>query len=392
MKPLSVSDISRYITQIFDYEEMLHNVKVFGEISGFGIVRGNAYFTLKDENSILSCILFGADKYSNIKDGDQVVLDGSLRYYAKGGKVNFYTTYITPYGQGLLYQKFLELKEKLQQEGLFDSKYKKSLPDSIMKVGIITSKTGAVLHDLQSVISRRNPMINIYLYPAKVQGDGTDTSVIEGIEYFEKTDVDVVIIARGGGSIEDLWGFNSETLARKVFESQKPIVSAVGHETDYTILDFVADLRAPTPSVAGELVAKDLMSTIPDIKNSIVRMLRAWNNIVEVSKQIVVDKSDKLYNNLDNRLDKMLSLLKLSSQKLRNCVTLPYMERQNFIENRLSVLSSLNPANLLMKGYSIATSNKVVVGSIGQVNIGDSINIELIDGNIGATVDSKKGR
>lgn len=170
MKPLSVGEISAYLTQIFNSEEMLHNIKVYGEVSGMSVVRGNAYFTVKDEGAILNCIMFGMPENSSIKNGDQVLIEGSIGYYSKGGKVNFYTTSIMPYGLGMLYQKFLELKEKLQQEGLFDQKHKKSLPSVIKNVGVITSATGAVLHDIINIASRRNPFLNLFLYPAKVRG------------------------------------------------------------------------------------------------------------------------------------------------------------------------------------------------------------------------------
>lgn len=387
MKPLSVSDLSQYITQIFDYEELLHNIKVYGEVSGFNIVRGNAYFTVKDEGAILSCIIFGCEgRFGGIKDGDQVLLDGSIRYYSKGGKVNFYATNISPYGQGILYQKYIELKARLENEGLFDPSHKRQIPGNVTKVGVITSKTGAVIRDIQSVISRRNPLIDIYLYPAKVQGEGADKTVIDGLDYFDNSDVDVVIIARGGGSIEDLWPFNSEALARRVYQNKKPVVSAVGHETDFTIVDFVADLRAPTPSVAGELVSNDIIGSKSNIMGYLSRMILAMDSIATGCSESVSYMFDKLAQNMSSKIDKCHSKLMLQSNKLISIYPNIYREHENHIQNSLNILSSLNPAALLKRGYAVVSKNGERITSVSSVTVGDNIKIEYADGEVNAEV------
>lgn len=391
MKPLSVSDISKYITQIFDSEELLHNVKVYGEISGFGIVRGNAYFSIKDENSLLSCVLFGAERFSNIKNGDQVVLDGSLKYYGKGGKVNFYTANILPYGLGLLYQQFLELKERLQKEGLFDESKKKPIPENIKTVGIITSSTGAVLHDIINVTSRRNPTLNLFLYPAKVQGVDAEKTIIDGLNYFEKTDVDIVIVARGGGSLEDLQPFNTEALARCVFSCKKPIISAVGHETDFTIMDFVSDLRAPTPSAAAEIVSKDIMKEYQSVKQNLYRIFNVVTAMCNNKKTEIDLLSTVICNKTQQNIDFCANLIKINAQKMKGLYQVPYQEGLNIVDKYVSVLNSLNPARLLQMGYGQALKDNVIVKSVNDVNINDRLEFVVQDGNISTQVISKKG-
>ena len=231
-KAISVSQLSGYIKGIFEAEELLHNIMVYGEISGLSILRGNAYFSLKDEEAILSCVFFGADE-KNLKNGDLVVVTGTPRYYVKGGKLNFNVYKVEPFGVGELFKKFLETKERLAKEGFFDEDRKKEIPKDIKRIGVVTSEMGAVIQDIINVTTRRNKSIDIVLYPARVQGDGADKDIIEGIKFFENYNVDVIIVARGGGSFEDLMPFNSEELARVVFECTKPLISAVGHDRLY---------------------------------------------------------------------------------------------------------------------------------------------------------------
>ena len=387
MNPISVSDISRYITQIFDSEELLHGIKVYGEVSGFSIVRGNAYFSIKDEYSLLPCVLFGAEKYKNIKDGDQVVVEGGVKYYAKSGKINFYAVSIVPYGIGYLYQQFLLMKEKLQKEGLFDESHKKNLPENIKSIGVVTSSTGAVIHDIINVATRRNPMLNIFLYPAKVQGDDADLTIIDGIDFFENYNVDVIIIARGGGSLEDLMPFNSEKLARRVYECQKPIISAVGHETDFTIIDFVSDLRAPTPSAAAEIVTKDVSSTIDVVKDNLARLTYAINNICNQAEIVVVNYVNGLkpfgdkVNLLKEKVYSNIKSLKMLSDK-------PYVNAYNLVDKNLSILEKLNPIQILKQGYAIVEKQNGRVLKAKDVVRGEIINIGVADGNITALVEN----
>ncbi|MEG1500245.1 MAG: exodeoxyribonuclease VII large subunit, partial [Clostridia bacterium] len=300
-KALSVTQINNYIKNVFDAEELLQNIKIYGEISGYSVMRGIAYFNLKDENAIISCVCFSADKFLFVKNGDQVVLSGSTKFYAKGGRLNFNVTFIEQNGQGLLFKQFLELKARLENEGLFDKKNKKELPSEIKTIGVVTSEGGAVIQDIINVTSRRDPTMNIVLYPVKVQGQNAEKEVCEGIRFFNDYAVDLIIVARGGGSLEDLQPFNTELVARTVFESQKVVVSAVGHETDFTIIDFVADLRAPTPSAAAELVSENKMAVkqkfvtlLSRFKFNLNQFILSFQNNIKLNALALIDKTGKL--------------------------------------------------------------------------------------------------
>lgn len=379
-RAFSVSEVSRYIKNIFEAEEMLHDIKIFGEISAFQIKSGIAYYTLKDANSIINCITFGADKYASTKIGDKVVLTGTVGYYDKGGRLNFNAYEIVPYGQGEIYKQFLLLKEELSKAGYFDLSHKKPLPENIKKIGVVTSSTGAVIQDIINVSTRRNPSINIVLYPARVQGDGADLTIIKCIEYFENTDVDVVIVARGGGSYEHLEPFNSRALAECVYNANKVIVSAVGHETDFTIIDYVADLRAPTPSAAAEMVTKDILTEYEKIKKDKVRLFRAFENLITKKQTFVNDCFYDILNVVDrSRIEKQRKL-SLLSNKLLMLENKIYQDKQNDIEKALAALDNLNPAKLLMKGYSIVSKGDETVKDVSKLQPGDEVEITFAKG------------
>ena len=386
LRALSVSEISFYVTKIFEAEEMLHDVKIFGEISTFQIKNGIAYYTLKDANSIINCITFGADKYSNIKIGDQVILTGSISYYAKGGKLNFSAYSIVPYGQGEIYKQFLLLKEELERAGYFAAEHKKALPDNIKKIGVVSSSTGAVIQDIINVSTRRNPGINIELYPAKVQGAGADITIIHGIEYFENSDVDVVIVARGGGSYEDLQPFNSKLLAECVYNANKVIVSAVGHETDFTIIDFVADLRAPTPSAAAELVTKDIFSELKKIEKDRLRLYKAFDNLVKEKTSLVQNCAENILDYTRDNIKDKKNKLQLVAHKLAMLDKNIYEEKENNIKAKENLLVNLNPIKLLLKGYSQLSKDGVLVDSIKNLAVGDNVDLVLADGRAKSTI------
>ncbi len=386
LRALSVSEVSFYVAKIFEAEEMLHDIKIFGEISTFQIKNGIAYYTLKDSGSIINCITFGAEKYSDIKIGDQVLLTGSISYYAKGGKLNFSAYSIVPYGQGEIYKQFLLLKDELEKAGYFAKEHKKPLPENIKKIGVVTSSTGAVIQDIINVSTRRNPGINIVLYPAKVQGAGADITIIKGIEYFENTDVDVVVVARGGGSYEDLQPFNSKLLAEVVYKANKVIVSAVGHETDFTIIDFVADLRAPTPSAAAELVTKDIFSELKKIEKDKIRLYKAFDDLVSEKMCMVQDCYESMLDNLLNNVEGKSAKLKLALNKLAMLDKKIYEEKENNIKNNESLLINLNPIKILMKGYAQLSKESKVVASAKNLSIGDEVDIALADGKAKSTI------
>ena len=387
LKPLSITEISRYITQVFDAEEMLQGVKIYGEVSGSSFVRGNLYFSLKDENSIISCIMFGVNSNS-LKDGDAILATGSLKYYAKGGKLNFYVSSFAPYGQGLLYQKFLLLKEKLEKEGLFLQEHKKPIPKQIKKIGVITSETGAVIQDIINVSTRRNPSINIDIFPARVQGTGAEYTIEEGLEYFSNSDVDVVVVARGGGSLEDLQPFNTEVVARAVFNCEKPVVSAVGHETDFTICDFVSSLRAPTPSAAAELLTVDVMTEFNKVKKDFSKLAILISHLIDNKSAQIDDNLSSVVELYEEKCELLKRNIGLSCHKLNFLNNKPYFEKENQIKINLTKLDSLNPAKVLLRGWGSVEKDNKRLSSILELNKDDKFSVNLKDGKILAIVDS----
>ena len=374
-------------------EEMLQGVKIYGEVSGCSFVRGNLYFSLKDENSIISCIMFGVAG-NTLKDGDAILATGSLKYYAKGGKLNFYVASYAPYGQGLLYQKFLQLKEKLEKEGLFSSEYKKPIPKQIKKIGVVTSATGAVIQDIINVSTRRNPSINIDIFPARVQGTGAEYTIEEGLEYFSNSDVDVVVVARGGGSLEDLQPFNTEVVARAVFKCKKPVVSAVGHETDFTICDFVSSLRAPTPSAAAELLTIDVMTEFNKIKKDFSKLSILISHLVADKVSIIDEGVSSIFDSYNEKCDELKKNLTILNHKLAYNYNKPFGEKENNLRLCLTKLEGLNPASILLKGWASVERENTRLESVKDIKKNDKIRINLKDGSVDAlveTVNDKKG-
>ena len=361
-KAISVTQISTYFKQIFDAEELLQNISVFGEVSDFSISRGIAYFSLKDENALLSCVCFDGNSLSSVRNGDMVIVKGSPRYYVKGGRLNFNVTKITPYGMGNLFEQFLKLKQTLEEEGLFDTKYKKVIdPKNIKRIGVVTSETGAVIQDIINITKRRNPNVDIVLYPVKVQGAMAELDIVKGIKFFsDYDDIDVVIVARGGGSLEDLQPFNTEVVARAVFASNKPIVSAVGHETDFTIIDFVSDLRAPTPSAAAELVTENIMSKKYSLQDKIFRLIRAVENILYISKTKISHDIKSLYRISESFLN----------------------EREYMLSLKQAKLTKLSPLEIMKLGYAKVSKGDSVVVSVNDTVQGDELELQFIDGKI----------
>lgn len=268
----SIEQLNQYIRSVFDAEELLHDIRITGEVSGFSLRGSHAYFTLKDELSQIQCVYF--DFADSIADGDRIVVTGTPSYYVKGGRFSFRATRVENAGLGLLYQQFAELRGRLDREGLFDRKIPR--PTSIRRIGVVTSPSGAVIHDIVNVVSRRDPSVDIVVYPVKVQGVGAAEEVAEGVRRLDAyRKVDAIIVARGGGSAEDLSAFNDEQLARTVADCKKFIVSAVGHETDFTLCDFCSDLRAPTPSAAAELLTEDTSARKSELLNRMLGLYRA---------------------------------------------------------------------------------------------------------------------
>ena len=384
---ISVSQLNKYIKNIFDSEVMLQNISIFGEVGNYTVSNNIAYFNLKDNDNLLQCVLFNASRFPAPKLGDMVLLTGSVNYYAKGGKLSFNAVNLRPYGKGLLYEAFLKLKEELEKKGYFDVARKKPIPKQVKRIGVVTSATGAVIQDIIDVTTRRNDTIDIVLYPVKVQGVGAEVEIAKGIDFFSEYDkVDVVIVARGGGSLEDLQPFNTEIVADATFRCKKPLVSAVGHETDYTIIDFVADLRAPTPSAGAELVAwrKDLMlNTIYNYLNKIERANLYINTkyVNRVEKNI-----SSIYNNLLTKINGCIN--NVDKCCFNNEVNL--LNKINVAEHKVNVLQSvlekLNPVNLLSKGYVKVSKNGKKINSVNQLRVGEDIMLSLLDGAVNANI------
>jgi len=276
-KAITVSQLNNYIKQVFEAEELLHNVEVVGDVDGLKQSGNQVYFTLKDDTATINCVCFYPDKMKCAQNGKQVVVRGTVNYWHKAGKISFVVHSCEAFGFGQLFLRFQQLQEKLRAEGLFDVGVKKALPAEVRRVGVVTSKTGAVIHDIACVVHRRNPFVDIVVCDVRVQGDGADNDVANAVALFNTRKVDIIIVARGGGSKEDLNAFNSETVARAVFASKIPVVSAVGHESDWTLIDFVADIRAATPSAAAELC-------VSEVKTKRELVLSLWQQLCYLIK------------------------------------------------------------------------------------------------------------
>ncbi len=361
----SVGKLTGYIKELLESDRYLQNVTVKGEISNFIAHRsGHWYFTLKDEESQIRVVMFrGSNSRVTFqpKDGHKVVLCGEISVYAPQGGYQLNASAMRRDGLGDLYVAYEELKRRLDEEGLFNPRYKKPLPSFPNKIGVITSANGAAVRDIKNIAQRRCSAVQLVLYPALVQGAGTEESLIKGLNYFEKEyPVDVIIIGRGGGSIEDLWGFNGETLARTIFAMQTPVVSAVGHETDFTICDFVSDLRAPTPSAAAELTVPDIRSLLQDLDLRYEQLSKRLEEIVEDGKDRLKDYAEVF--------------TRVGFERLRF--------KREIWKGLVGKIESLNPLAVLTRGYSVATKEGKTVKSVAELATGDKINLRFTDGSV----------
>lgn len=392
-KVYSVSNVNKYIKMMFDKDPFLNNVAIKGEITNFKAhYTGHLYFTLKDNASTIKCVMFkgyaSLNKF-NPKDGDSVIITGTVSSFERDGVYQVYVKSISLDGQGDLYLKFEELKNKLKKEGLFNPEYKKQIPFLPKRVGVITSKTGAVIRDIINVSTRRFNNVNLLVYPAAVQGVNTAETVIKGVETFNNMEnkVDVIIIARGGGSFEDLFGFNDENLARAIFKSEIPIVSAVGHETDFTICDFVSDLRAPTPSAAAELVYPSKLELVASINNLKVRLNRAVEVALDRRKQFVKNISvQRLQKTPEAIIQKYNLILDTYIKSIENNIKNKYVTLEKEYNKSVALLDSYSPLKTLSRGYSVAMKESKVIKKVEDVNKGDKIDIKLINGKVEAEV------
>ena len=390
-EPITVTALNKYIKNIVDNDEFLGMVYIRGEISNFkSHYTGHLYFTLKDETSLIKCVMFKTYT-SNLnftpKDGMSVVILGSVSVFERDGIYQIYVKGMEMDGVGALYAEYEKLKSKLAGEGLFDKK--KRIPMLPKSIGVITSKTGAVIRDIINVTTRRFPNVNIKLYPASVQGKGAAETIVKGLKYFNQArNVDVIIVARGGGSLEDLWPFNEEITARAIYESNIPVISAVGHETDFTIADFVADLRAPTPSAAGELAVpelNELMWKLGNIRKKICLLLTQKLELMK-NKYYSLMNSKVLKNPYDILQQKALTVEKYESELISN-ITIKIKDDRLKLTKIASSLDALSPLKTLTRGYSIIEDkNRNVITSVKEIKTNDIVSIILTDGSKEAIV------
>lgn len=386
MQAITVSKLNTYIKQIFDSEEFLHNIPVEGEIFGVSSSRNVIYFSLKDDNASLQCVCFYPNFIDDIVEGEKVIVTGSPNYYIKGGKLNFNVIKVEKQGQGKLYEEFIKLKERLESEGLFDNKHKKSIPKNIKRLGVITSKEGAVIQDIKNVAWRRNPSLDIVLYNTKVQGRFAENEIAHAIDVMGKYEnVDAIVVARGGGSLEDLWAYNTEIVARATYNCKKPIISAVGHETDFTIIDFVSDLRAPTPSAAAELLTFDLSEKKEQINNLIENYFKVCQYYLTSKKNNI----DNLTYLLSNKIEKYLlgQDVRLSKQKIAFLNAFENVINQKYYEIGIleNTLNKINPKEILKKGYARIEQHNQTIGSKKEIDFQNELNIIFKDGEVRAS-------
>ena len=381
IQAISVSKLNTYIKQIFDAEELLHNIAVVGEVFGVSTSRNVIYFSLKDENATLPCVCFYPSYIDFIKEGNKVIVTGSPNFYIKGGKLSFNVVKVENVGQGKLYEEFIKLKQKLADEGLFDQSHKKTIPKDIKRIGVITSREGAVIQDIKNVSWRRNPSVDIVLYNTKVQGNNAENEIANAIDKLgQYPNIDVIIVARGGGSLEDLWAYNTEIVAKATYNCPKPIISAVGHETDFTIIDFVSDLRAPTPSAAAELLTFNLEDKKLAMKEIFNKFFKTCKNYINTNISLLNSQGYFLSINYEkNLINQKIQLEKMKNSLVNN---IDYYFNQKCYELGLkeNTLQKINPKEILLKGYAKVEQNGQSVKTIENVNIRENLNIIFKDG------------
>ena len=392
----SVGQINRYVKNMFTQDFILQKIYVKGEVSNCKYhTSGHIYFSLKDETGVLSCVMFAGHRRGlafRMKDGDRVVVGGAVDVYERDGRYQLYAKEISLEGAGALYERFLALKTELEEMGMFAQEYKQPIPAFIHRLGVVTAPTGAAVQDIRNISLRRDPYLQIILYPALVQGEGAADSIVRGIHMLDRAEVDVIIVGRGGGSIEDLWAFNEEKVARAIFECRTPIISAVGHETDFTIADFVADLRAPTPSAAAELAVADFRQILQNIAGLRDRMQKAMQRMAELGRaQLMQYQMRFQYLNPEAKLRDNRQRLADLDELLRRAMKNRIAEERHMLGIYLERYRGLSPLYKLNQGYSFVSDregNGII--STKQVHSGDLLEISVTDGVIEAEVRSSR--
>ncbi len=389
----SVGQVNQYIKNMFAQDFMLHSICVKGEVSNCKYhPSGHIYFTIKDEQGAISAVMFAGNRRSGLnfkmKEGDKVLVTGSVEVYEKTGTYQMYAKTVEPDGEGNLYLKFEALKRELEEMGMFDAGYKQPIPRYIKRLGIVTAPTGAAVQDIRNIATRRNPYVQLILYPALVQGEGAAISIVNGIHALEQLGVDLIIVGRGGGSIEDLWAFNEEIVARAIFECRTPIISAVGHETDWTIADYVSDMRAPTPSAAAELAVYEYSAAAEQLSVMKTRMDRILQEKCRLERERLAHLRTRIsYLSPQNQLNEKRRRLLDLEEKVQDRMEWVFKEKKHRFMLLANSLEANSPMKKLSQGFAFVEGNdKKTLKSISTVQIEDELTVHLTDGKILAKV------
>ena len=388
----TVGQVNAYIKNMFVQDFMMNRIYVKGEVSNCKYhTSGHIYFTLKDETGAIPGVLFAGNRKGlgfSMKNGDHVIVLGSISVYERDGKYQLYAKEILPDGEGLLYQRFEALKRELEEMGMFAQEYKQPIPRYIKTLGIVTAPTGAAIRDIQNISHRRNPYVQTILYPALVQGEGAASSIVNGIHALEQLGVDVMIVGRGGGSVEDLWAFNEELVARAIFECSVPVISAVGHETDITIADYVADLRAPTPSAAAELAVYDIRELEAILLSTHLELNRRISEKLERSQERVQQYGNRLrLLSPENQLNEKRQTVADLQEKFFMRMVQKLTEKKHEMELYAGRLEAFSPVKKLSTGYSFVTDEKGKnVRDVDELHLGELLQIHMLNGKVKAQV------
>ena len=388
----TVKQVNSYIKNMFTQDFMLNRIYVKGEVSNCKYhTSGHIYFSLKDESGTIACVMFAGQRGGlsfHMREGQQIIVLGSVHVYERTGSYHLYAQEIRLDGEGTLYEKYQMLKQELEEMGMFAPEYKKAIPRYAKRIGVVTAPTGAAVRDIMNISARRNPYVQLLLYPAQVQGEGAKESIVRGIRMLETKNVDVIIVGRGGGSIEDLWAFNDECVARAIFDCQVPVISAVGHETDVTIADYVADLRAPTPSAAAELAVWDYRQLQGYLDECRLRMNRSMTGTIRINRLRLKELDVRLsYLHPRHKLqDQQQRLIELE-EELRTLMRDRVKEARHRLAIQIEKLNGLSPVRKLNQGFAyVEEADGGVVKSIRQVEMGDELTVYVTDGLIRTSV------
>lgn len=388
----TVKQVNSYIKNMFTQDFMLNRIYVKGEVSNCKYhTSGHIYFSLKDESGTIACVMFAGQRGGlsfHMREGQQIIVLGSVNVYERTGSYQLYAQEIRLDGEGTLYEKYQMLKQELEEMGMFAPEYKKAIPRYAKRIGVVTAPTGAAVRDIMNISARRNPYVQLLLYPAQVQGEGAKESIVRGIRMLETKNVDVIIVGRGGGSIEDLWAFNDECVARAIFDCQVPVISAVGHETDVTIADYVADLRAPTPSAAAELAVWDYRQLQGYLDECRLRMNRSMTGTIRINRLRLKELDVRLsYLHPRHKLqDQQQRLIELE-EELRTLMRDRVKEARHRLAIQIEKVNGLSPVRKLNQGFAyVEEADGGVVKSIRQVEKGDELTVYVTDGLIHTSV------